>query len=259
MQSLTFAIDHPYNEENLRNFYKEIFGVISGIHNKVGKSLESWLNESLRNSAHGGEYEAKEEASISTYKEQFKTMLSLDLWIDKLFKWQTGEYKQEMPKKEPVDLLHWNTVLKAKLHKVMNGEELDIQTTAPQKDVNCCYPAPNHTLPSKDTEIMRKRTFNVDYSGMEPDKYRQVKMKKIYEKQPDITKDSVISTDKTSEISLVVRHSTLPKVRPTVSMSNIFKQLAQLKKEVKQSVFDDQNKNVIHLSHLESEQMDLSL
>jgi hypothetical protein len=243
----------------LRNFYKEIYHIIAGIHHKVGKSLESWLNESLRNSAHGGEYEAKEEASISTYKEQFKTMLSLDLWIDKLFKWQIGEYKQEMPKKEPVDLLHWNTVLKAKLHKVMNGEELNIQTTAQIKDPSCCYAAPNQTVPSKETDIVRKRAYNMDYSGIEPDKYRQVKMKKVYEKQPDITKDSVISTDKTSEISLVVRHSTLPRVRPAVSMPNIFKHLAQLKKEVKQSVFDEKNKNVVHLSHLESDQMDISL
>ena len=53
----------------------EIYSIAMEIYSKDGKSLEKWLNESTTNNIQNGNYGGKEEATISTYKEQFKNTI----------------------------------------------------------------------------------------------------------------------------------------------------------------------------------------
>jgi hypothetical protein len=101
----------------------EIYTEAYDIYSKDGKSLEKWLNESTASSIQNGSSGAKEEATISTYKEQFKNMLALDIWIDKLLQWQESGYKLEIPQKQKVDPLQWNNTLRLKLSKFMKDDK----------------------------------------------------------------------------------------------------------------------------------------
>mmetsp|Transcript_6086 Transcript_6086/g.7046 ORF Transcript_6086/g.7046 Transcript_6086/m.7046 type:complete len:107 (-) Transcript_6086:608-928(-) len=90
----------------------EIYQKISEIYQRDGLSLEKWLTESTSSNMLNNEGAVREEVTISTYKEQFKNMLSLDIWIDELLAWQANDYKLQMPNREPVDPLKWNNTLK---------------------------------------------------------------------------------------------------------------------------------------------------
>lgn len=232
----------------------EIFSTAKDIYKKDGQSLDSWLNESLRNSNHGREFEVKE-VSISTYKEQFKNMLSLDIWIDRLLQWQANDYKLEMPVRESVDPLQWNKVLKNKLLMLSHEEEKEMNIPVPKVEI-----LPRGDIPPIDayqeTESQRKRMYSSNFSAAadssrETDKYRMTKMQKVQETPSEIRNESVISTDKTSEKSHTIVHQGQRVVmRPQVSISNIFKSIAILKNEVKMTIFEEDNKNIIHLKNL---------
>jgi hypothetical protein len=101
----------------------EIYNEAFEIYSKDGKSLEKWLNESTASSIQNGSNAAKDEGTISTYKEQFKNMLALDIWIDKLLLWQESGYKLEIPQKQKVDPLQWNITLRQKLSKFIKDDK----------------------------------------------------------------------------------------------------------------------------------------
>lgn len=242
--------------------YNEVFQTASSIYKTDGQSLNKWLTESLHNSADNQEYEAKEEVSISTYKEQFKNMLSLDIWIDKLLQWQHNGYKLEMPVKEQVDPLQWNPILKSKLLQIMKEEDREMHIPAPKMETSHQESSLYQNGDSRGMDIARKRMYS-NYSSLDTtkdsDKYRQLKIKKLHEAYGDSKNESVISTDKASEISLAIRQQVQrPLIRPQVSMSNIFKSLTNLKNEVKMSVYDESSKNVVHLDQLDSDKIGVS-
>jgi hypothetical protein len=78
----------------------------------------------------------------------------------------------------------------------------------------------------------RKRMYS-SYASMdqikEQDQHRQIKMKRLQEFEQESKNESVISTDKASEISSAHRFQTQRHVKPTVSMTNILKNLSLLK------------------------------
>jgi len=125
---------------------------------------------------------------------------------------------------------------------------------------------------SKTVETQRKRTATEAYSNIDQakeDKLRQTKIKKIHEAEQDSRNGSIISTDKASEISQAVRQQNQQKIvnRNKVSMTNILKNLAALKNEIKMSVVDNKinedlnvsaMNNVIHLRQIDSEFTDVS-
>lgn len=100
--------------------YNKIFEVTYSIYKNDGQSLNNWLRSSSQAGSNNDNNPLVNQNSIVIYKEQFKNMLSLDIWIDKLLEWQRNDYKLEMPAKEQVDPLSWNKVLKSKLNQVMN-------------------------------------------------------------------------------------------------------------------------------------------
>jgi hypothetical protein len=205
----------------LQEVYKKIYEIALSIYKNDGQSLDRWLTQS--NNEGNGDNDAKE-VSISTYKEQFKNMLSLDIWIDKLLEWQRNDYKLEMPAKEQVDPLSWNKVLKSKLNQVISEENAAMQYQ--QTDVT----------PSGD--IQRKRPFPAAYTPVDnikdQDKFRQTKVKKVSEYMDEPKSEnkilnfedtntpfmnnhhqkdeSVVSTEKTSEISHVIRRQNQQKL-----------------------------------------------
>lgn len=238
--------------------FQEIYATASHIYKTDGQSLDNWLNETLK-SASMNMRETREEASISTYKEQFKNMLSLDLWIDELRKWQVNEYKLGMPRKEQVDPLQWNKVLKSKLIEVSREhEEEEMGAPAPNPEP---VSKPDHVTYqdyNRGSEIPRKRPAISD-SLKEHDQYRQVKAKKLHETHLDNHLEDIVSTEKTSEISWAIKHHPhRPEAHPPVSMSALFKKISALKKEVKKCLPDPQDKKVIHLSQLDSSKISVN-
>lgn len=115
----TDAKTEPILAKPMVEIYNEAFEIYS----KDGKSLEKWLNESTASSIQNGSNAAKDEGTISTYKEQFKNMLALDIWIDKLLLWQESGYKLEIPQKQKVDPLQWNITLRQKLSKFIKDDK----------------------------------------------------------------------------------------------------------------------------------------
>lgn len=107
--------------------FLSIYSNVSNIYREDGKSLLKWVTEEYRLDSHPGEKNERKEANITSYKEQFKNMLSLDIWIEKLAQWQASGYKLEIPQKEPVDSLKWNTILKAKLKQAMRRGTADLR------------------------------------------------------------------------------------------------------------------------------------
>ena len=183
------------------------------IYKNDGQSLNNWLNQS--NNESYGDYEAKD-VSIATYRGQFRNMLSLDIWIDKLLEWQRNNYRLDMPAKEQVDPLSWNKVLRSKLNQAMNEDNEAMM-----------YQQNN---PIAVTEPSRKRTYqelasNTTMPIKDSDKYRQVKMKKIHEFDRDSRNESVISTEKTSEVSHIIRKQNQQKqmANKKVSMGDLLK------------------------------------
>jgi len=118
--------------------YHKIYSIAYEIYKNDGCSLDKWLSQS--NNENNEKYETKE-VSISTYKEQFKNMLSLDIWVDKLLEWQRNDYKLEMPAREQVDPLSWNKVLKSKLNQVILEESMP--TPPPKQEVNVHHDTSN--------------------------------------------------------------------------------------------------------------------
>ena len=128
----------------LEDVYTNIFGITVSIYKNDGQSLDKWLTQS---SSEGNTDQDSKEVSISTYKEQFKNMLSLDIWIDKLLEWQRNDYKLQVPDKEQVDPLSWNKVLKSKLSQVINEENAVLQNNQPE------------VVTTGPVEIQRKRPY----------------------------------------------------------------------------------------------------
>ena len=70
------------------------------------------------------------------------------------------------------------------------------------------------------------------YAGMdqkEQDQHRQIKIKRLQEFEQESRNESVISTDKASEISSANRYQIQRHIKPALSMTNILKNLAFLK------------------------------
>lgn len=86
----------------------------------------------------------------------------------------------------------------------------------------------------------------------DPEKLRILKQKKFNEGHLEVQNESIISTDKTSDISALVKNNHRPAPKPVVKMSDIFNKIEALKKEVIENIEDDSNKNVIQLSQLDS-------
>lgn len=215
------------------------------IYKNDGQSLENWIDENLNNSATGGRVEPKDEASVATYREQFKNMLALDIWIDKLLQWQLNGYKLEMPVKEPVDPMNWNKILKAKFLRIMQ-EDNPMHTPPPKADASSRTNMTN-TDASRSLENQRKRMHNSAMPGNDgyhdSDKYRTVKAKKLHEGYPESKHENALSTDPNSEISLAIRHQAQKPIRrPPVSMTELFKNITKLKNEIKMSIHDEENK-----------------
>lgn len=242
--------------------FKNIFEIASYIYKMDGKSLMKWINEPYKSLKEGGQGEERKEVSIATYKEQFKNMLSLDIWIDKLAQWQMNDYKLNMPQKEPVDPLQWNHTLKIKLRDAIRSDYQEMARNAPAERIT--NPETPNAEFSTSLENPRKRLNSNQYSGLETTKeygYGPVKIKKLTDGNLDGMNRSVISTDKTSEISLAVRHMHKPlppRPRPQVSMNNLFKKIENLKKEIKAEIHDHDSKNVIKLSQIDSNRIGVS-
>ena len=168
-----------------------VFNIASEIYEKDGKSLDKWLTESTQNNTNDGEYGWRQEVSISTYKEQFKNMLSLDLWLDKLLEWQINSYKLQMPEKKQVDPLIWNQNLKKKLNEVMKEEKSqEITIPIPKTDHSSIRDDP--MMPDsapRHSDYQRKRTYLTAFPGMDPmhssEQMRLLKMKKFQETEYD--------------------------------------------------------------------------
>jgi hypothetical protein len=179
-------------------------------------------------------------------------MLSLDIWIDKLLSWQAHDCKPEIPLKEQVDPLMWDQVLRSKLLEVIREEEMEMQSKEIMNEESSLIQPSMHSTLKQEGEILRKRTHTNNYSGVEHDNYRQSKMRKIH----DGPLNEGMTSYKASEVS-ITSHSEVPRIRPKVSMKNVFEDLEALKQEVKEGITDDKNKNIIHLKYLRSDQMDI--
>ena len=108
-------------ETILQKPYQYIGHTITNIYNQDGKSLMKWINEEYPLDSIGGDNKEKSDINITSCKEKFKSMLSLDIWIEKLAQWQASGYKLEMPKREMVDSLRWHTILSQKLKQAIRG------------------------------------------------------------------------------------------------------------------------------------------
>lgn len=227
-----------------------------------GKSLMKWINEPYKVHKEDGKTEERKEVSIATYREQFKNMLSLDIWIDKLTQWQANDYKLNMPQKEPVDPLQWNHTLKIKLRDAIKADYQEMmRNTLVEQPV--IHETPISEFPNT-YDNPRKRLNSNQYSAIDNSKeygYGPVKIKKLTEGHHDGMNRSVISTDKTSEVSLAVRHMQRPippRPRQQVSMTNLFKKIENLKKEIKTDIYDNESKNIIKLSEIDSSRIGVS-
>lgn len=232
--------------------FRDIYQIAAKVYKEDGRSLLKWISEPYRSDGENSQLEHK--------KDQFKNMLSLDIWIDRLAQWQANHYKLEMPVKEPVDPLRWNNTLKQKLKDALSIDRVvePIQPPKPEVESVPYQPAQDHPY----MENPRKRTStNHFYPGMsepvkETDQYRQLKYKKTHEGLAD-GHQSVISTDRTSMISAMKQTPQRPQ-RPQVSMTNLFAKIDALKKEIKSDVLDINNKNVVHLSLVDAGRIGVS-
>lgn len=103
----------------LQKPYNLIGHTITDIYNQDGRSLMKWINEEYPLDSFGGDSKNKTDVNITSCKEKFKSMLSLDIWIEKLAQWQVSGYKLEMPKREMVDSLRWHMILSQKLKQAI--------------------------------------------------------------------------------------------------------------------------------------------
>lgn len=242
-------------DEILQRPYKLIYQTITNIYNNDGKSLAKWINEEylLDNSA--GDSKGRDDLNISSWKEKFKTILSLDIWIEKLALWQASGYKLEMPKREDVDSLRWNMILSAKLKETLRG-----RPTAPRPSGQ---QAPNPKMCREEEmflrgqEPRRGKYCNGPQKPLngrmeDPNSYRPLKQKKLSESHVDIRNESIISTEKASDISALVKPTKRVVKKPRVDMDELFKKIETLKNNVKQNIEDDSAKSIIQLSSLDS-------
>lgn len=232
--------------------FRDIYEVAAKVYKEDGRSLLKWISEPYKSIGENSQLEHK--------KDQFKNMLSLDIWIDKLAQWQANDYKLEMPTKEPVDPLRWNNTLKQKLREALSVERVPEprEPTQPPVENRNYESVPEHPY----MENPRKRTStNHYYPGMnepvkETDRYRQLKYKKTHEGLAD-GHQSAVSTDGTSMIS-GIRHTNQRPQRPQVSMTTLFAKIDALKKEIKSDVLDNSNKNIVHLSLVDAGRIGVS-
>lgn len=161
-------------------------------------------------------------------------MMSLDIWIEKLAQWQDSGYKLEMPKKEVVDSLKWHSTLKLKLKEAVKYNSVAQNTPQKQMEVTPSHLPNDSTVKVQETrkrnyQTMSKQTPN---HMEDPETFRKLKQKKLNESHKEIRNGSIISTDKTSDLSSLVR---MPKPRPQkpqVSITELSLKIKNLKAEV---------------------------
>eukprot|EP00345_Euplotes_harpa_P010105 CAMPEP_0168338734 /NCGR_PEP_ID=MMETSP0213-20121227/13029_1 /TAXON_ID=151035 /ORGANISM="Euplotes harpa, Strain FSP1.4" /LENGTH=177 /DNA_ID=CAMNT_0008344605 /DNA_START=425 /DNA_END=954 /DNA_ORIENTATION=- len=90
------------------------------------------------------------------------------------------------------------------------------------------------------------------YTISDQESHRILKMRRIEEAELESKHESNISLDKVSEHSSAMRSQTHRHIKPPVSMNNILKNLSLLKNEVKMNIYDETNKNIVHLNQLDS-------
>ncbi|CAI2387382.1 unnamed protein product [Moneuplotes crassus] len=234
-------------DQILQKPYAFITQSITKIYNVEGKGLMKWLTDEfpLDGSSHD---------NITSCKEKFKVMLSLDIWIDKLAQWQVSGYKLEMPKREGVDSLRWNKILSEKLKQTLKATIAARRPTEPQpsRPAMC----PQEEMYIKDKEPPKRKYCNMpkqtNRTMEDPDACRQLKQKKYSESHLEIQNESLISTEKASDNSSIVRIQKQPIQKPSIDMGELFNSIEALKKKVCDKLEDESNKNVIHLSQLNS-------
>ncbi len=177
-------------------------------------------------------------------------MLSLDIWIEKLAHWQENGYKLEMPKREMVDSLKWHHTLKFKLKEALKYNQ------------NAQRNPQNETIPVKiDANLKAQESLKRNYQAMskqapnqmeDPEAFRKLKQKKLNESHMEIRNGSIISTDKTSDLSSLVRIPKPQFKKPKVNMVELLAKIKTLKAEVIKNVEDKSSKNIVELSSLDS-------
>jgi hypothetical protein len=163
-----------------------------------------------------------------------------------------------MPKREDVDSLRWNTILSEKLRQTLKGRPTALQNSDQQvSNQKICK---EEEVFLRGQESKRNRYGNPNFKNLsgqmeDPNSYRPLKQKKLSESHTDIRNESIISTEKTSDISALVKPAKRQFKKPKVDMNELFNKIEKLKKDVKQNIENNSSKNIIELSSLDSSQI----
>uniref|UniRef100_A0A7S3KBU2 Uncharacterized protein n=1 Tax=Euplotes crassus TaxID=5936 RepID=A0A7S3KBU2_EUPCR len=166
-------------DQILQKPYNIIGQTISKIYKEDGKFLMKWITDEYSLDVNGGNRKDKSDINITSCKEKFKILLSLDIWIEKLAQWQSSGYKLEMPKREEVDSLRWDMILREKLKEALRSRGAP---SAPPENKTSNQPSGAQDEMYLRAQEQRKRKYvnmpkQPATNMRDPDAYRQLKQK----------------------------------------------------------------------------------